>query len=160
MRLLFLSLHHKPDIKCHFLLLLFCHNSKYFVCFPFFFFDLHKTKKEIWYLVIGWCNKRNINKLSEKNFMLINVLLPFSVLLLSKFEDWNNNLDASLFGMISFSFIRNSNWNLRPLVEIHTGLTDLWKFGKVLKSILDVFFCFCFPDKNRTSRNTAKEMGK
>ena len=96
---------YKPDIKCHFLLLLFCHNSKYFVCFPFFFFDLHKTKKEIWYLVTGWCNKRNINKLSEKNnFMLINMLLPFSVLLLSKFEDWNNNLDASLFGMISFSF--------------------------------------------------------
>ena len=59
--------------------------------------------------------------------MLINMLLPFSVLLLSKFEDWNNNLDASLFGMISFSFFlfRNSNNNLP----------------------LGVFFCFCFQSK-------------
>ena len=86
--------------------------------------------------------------------------MSFSVLLLSKFEDWNNNLDASLFGMISFSFIRNSNWNLRPLVEIHTGLTDLWKFGKVLKSILDVFFVILFSRQKQDFQKHCKKDGK
>ena len=91
--------------------------------------------------------------------MSINMLLPFSVLLLSKFEDWNNNLDASLFGMISFSFLflRNSNSNLPTLVEILSRLTDLLKLGKVQKSILDVFFCLFFQTKTGLPKTLQKK---
>ena len=80
--------------------------------------------------------------------MLINMLLPFSVLLLSKFEDWNNNLDASLFGMISFSFFFSWKFKFKSAhLSWDTGLTDLWKLGKVQKSIIDVFFCLFFQTK-------------